>query len=485
MHRCLNNCCTAAKKSLISTPIGKKQNNLVIQSIIPNFNKKNCFHSNLLNRNSPSSSTTAASNGSNNTSLDRAANYGNSPGRGGVLLKGTGVGATPTKPMKFKASDSQKKKEENSSSSSSDSNEKAEPRPKSKVMLNVAICFAVATGFLLQYTKYHEMIDESANDGALKLLTSSEGSNDEEYALYTNRHHFCMSDLVAISSNSFIAKVEEKDANLIVVYNPTHLNESTKKNVDGLLSQSKSNTMVVILPNHEHHKFFGDYFYEYVFKPSRDNLPAPRVLFICQKDARERFQEEARKNVIVRKEISVDTVVNIDPELFMEFGRFAGVSKKEQAKDLRKPVVDLVSRHFDIIRFRGLDTSVEEALLYHRKSGFIVSCDLMMNLKGNQRIDENNREKAIIRLRQPELEPYVIKYSRFFNFADTMNIPFVDDKLFTERDKIQKSLEFITNLKWNGVVMAHGDPILITNEEQEKDLKQMWLNTWKSKMEGK
>ena len=407
-----------------------------------------------------------------------------------MLLKNTTVGTTPTKPLKFKASDGDPKKEEKP-----ETREKVNPSNK---LFNVVVCLALATAMFLQFTKYHEAIDTDANDGSLTVVLDGK-DEEEEYTIYTNRHHFCMRDLIAISSNSFVTRVQEVNKkgereNLVVVYNPTKLDSTLKQKIDSLFLPDSRNSLVILLPNQEHRLFFADYYYEFVFNPSKSDSKSeltPRVLFLCGKDEKDTFVEEARKNIVMRKEISVTTVVDVDSNLFMEYGRFAGVSKRSETKDSRKDLVDLVARHFSIYKVRGLDNQLAEAFLYHKKSGFIMACDLIMNMVPKPEV-EGETSKPIIALKEKDLEPYVIKYARYFDFGGELDVPVLDKRFILNTEKIKQSVDEITSLPWGGVGMAHGDYILLSNcatEEErkarEEALKEKWRNSWEKRLTQK
>ncbi|KAG2379272.1 hypothetical protein C9374_007411 [Naegleria lovaniensis] len=396
-----------------------------------------------------------------------------------ILLKNTTVGTTPTKPLKFKASSS----DPNNSSSKGDSKSK----PKSNFFFNLTLGCSLAIFALMQYVNYHEDLDPDANNDDWKLLFSSlEGEQDPsnhtkvKYSVFTKRHHFKMNEFIAMSSNSYITQVQDEEGgeNLIVLYNPIKLTEQTKQHLNSLFSPNLRNTFVIVLPNTEHTSFFGDYYHDYCYKEASKKHNA-RVLFLCQKDAKDMFIELARKNIVVRKETPVTAEINIESDLFMEFGRFSAVSKKETARDQRKEIVDLVTKHFEIIRVKGIDPRVEESLLYHKASKTLMACDLIMNLEGHTAQD------PIIKLKRPQYEPYVLKYSRHFKFGKEMDAPYLDKNMLHDIPKIRESLNQAVRLPWNGVGMAHGNTIVIENtpegRKREEELKQKWLSSWESK----
>nr|CAG4717824.1 unnamed protein product [Naegleria fowleri] len=389
---------------------------------------------------------------------------------------------TTTKPLKFKASSA----DPNSKNAEAGGGSENKKKTNNRLLFNLTLGFSLAMIALMQYIKYHEAIDPDANNDNWKLLTcSSEVQQSDvstvKYSLYTTRYHFTMHEFVAMSSNSYITKVEdtERGENLIVLYNPTKLTQQTKQHIESLFSTSLRNTFLIVLPNTEHTLFFGDYYHDYCYKADALNQKNTRVLFLCQKDAKDMFIELARKNIVSRKETSVTTVVNIDPELFMEFGRFSAVSKKEQARDKRKNIVDLVAKHFTIIRMKGIDTRVEESLLYHKASKFLCACDLIMNL------EIHTPQNPIVKLKHEQFEPYVLKYSRHYQFAKEMDAPYIDQNMLLDISTIRECLNQAVTLPWNGVGMAHGSTIMIEDtpegRKREEELKQKWLSSWELK----
>ncbi|KAL9655522.1 hypothetical protein ABK040_002189 [Willaertia magna] len=532
----------------------KKENNIILfkqqeqlQQPITQF-----YHSSLfsLTNKSTSSSDSAGSSKNNNTSSSF-----NKQQQQPIFLNNNN---SNNKNYKFKASLSESKDNEGF---------KGFKPNQSKLLITLFF----STLLIIQFSKYHEDINEKENLKSLQLLLSSNQKVDkfttentqentqengdkltieEEYEIYTNRHHFKMMGYIAMSGNSFYFKLKNLKNNkiVLVIYNPTKITEIVKQDLfENLLQNNNLNNnelkkevdIVVILPNIEHRLFFSDYYYEFVinlqnnlnqfYKPSlqnslqqqseNNNLPKINFLTIVPNEMKEECIKNIKKNIsneYLSLSDSFKNSLKIDPLKIMELNEFLNFNtttntisgnnkndEKNDEKDGMKELVEMMKRKFTFFQFNGFDKQLRDIVMYHKDSKFICFCDLFLNFDINNELqhynkqslqqssqkeqqlkEEEDKRERLIAIKNPNFEPYAIKYAKYCEFHTPCSLPHLEKKFILNKEKLLNNLNEMIKVDWSGGIgMAHGYPILINNNvELERELKERYLNNWKKHM---
>ncbi|KAL9656159.1 hypothetical protein ABK040_007777 [Willaertia magna] len=281
---------------------------------------------------------------------------------------------------------------------------------------------------LFNYLKYAEKVDSlkyDPKDFILKLNNN----------FFVYKHYFQMRrPPAASSSNMAVIKYGVDDKN-ILLYNVVALTDVVK---ELLAKVGDENLKTIVIPNKEHYLFAHEYIKYYILDKKNSNIK-----IYCPPQSKKTLIKHFNNKLN-------ENLTDLLEKIMIEFPVDHKLPKEwTEDKDLNE--------RFEAQTFESIEL-LNEIVLFDSPNKMLVACDMCHNV-------EQLTDATIPGTKALEV------YGKFIGIVGKFGVSPMFRYIVTDKSRLAKEVENVNNWDWKGITMAHGKPLLPT---EERNLKKEW-----------